>query len=533
MLVAAGGVLAACSQGSAVENAQPTARRVADPAATTTALVPAGGGTLRIGATGIDSLDPASANPASASSMLVADLLYDGLTSYDPTKATVVGALASSWGVSADGLTWTFEIDPKATFADGTPVKPADVKATLERVAARGDASVPGVRLAAIVGYDEFVAKRTKDLAGIVAGSTTVQFRLAAPFAALAELLADPVFGVVSATDAAAPSFPRTPRTSGAFALTGRTDTQLSLTRTAGARASLDAVELRAYPDADAAYAAFGRGDLDAVAVPAAKVDAARTNPPVSGATVVSAAQQVSAVYGMNVAAPALAKVELRQAILRAVNRDAIRAAQFPGAATMTGLVGPGAAGRRDNACGTACGYDVAAAKALVATAYPKGGVPEVHVDYFTDAAGREAKMADAIAADLRAVGIPATPRAHTVAELGALVASGGAELFRYGWIGSYPSADAYLAPFERRGVDNVFSLDDEQLSTLVDQARKATSDAARTSAYAAIEDRVFALAPVLPLAQYKTSYVATAAVRDLVVAPSGSIDFLRVHVAS
>lgn len=533
MLVAAAGVLVACSQGSAVENAQVNARRVADPATTTTALEPAGGGTLRIGATGVASLDPASANPASASSMLVADLLFDGLTTYDATKATVVGALASSWGVSADGLTWTFEIDPKATFADGTAVKPADVKATLERVATRGDASVPGVRLAAIVGYDEFVAKRTKDLAGIVAGSTTVQFRLAAPYAALAELLADPAFGVVSAVDAAAASFPRTPQTSGAFTIDTRTDTRITLARAARARASLDAVDLRIYADADAAYAAFGRGELDAVAVPVAKLDSARATPPVDGAAVVAAAQQVSAVYGMNVAAPALAKVELRQAILRAVNRDAIRAAQFPGSATMTGLIGPGATGRRDNACGAACTYDVAAAKALVATAYPKGGVPEVHVDYFTDAAGREAKVADAIVADLRAAGIPATPRAHTVVELGALVAGGGAELFRYGWIGSYPSADAYLAPFERRGVDNVFSLDDATLAGLVDQARKATNDATRTSTYAAIEDRVFALAPVLPLAQYQTPIVATAAVRDLVVAPSGSIDFLRVHVVS
>ena len=42
-----------------------------------------------------------------------------------------------------------------------------------------------------------------------------------------------------------------------------------------------------------------------------------------------------------------------------------------------------------------------------------------------------------------------------------------------------------------------------------------------------------FALAPVLPLVQYQTAVVAGPTVRDLVVAPDGSIDFLRVRIAA
>ncbi len=520
-------VAGACSKGDAMADVRPTGLAFADPGTTVADF----GGTLRLGVVGIDSLDPVRANPASPSSMLVADLLYDGLTGYDPKKGAVVGVLARSWGVSADGLTWTFEIDPAMTFADGSPIQPADVKASIERVATRGDASVSGVRLAAVIGYDEFVHQAAREITGITGTGATIQFHLRAPYAALPELLADPAFGVVKAGDVSATGFAALPVGSGPFGRVTRNAATLSLTRSPGSRARLAKVEVTVFADSAAAYAAFGRGELDEAPVPAELVDEAQAAVAKNGGSVVSAPEQVSFVYGMNVAAPALANVQLRRAILRAVDRDAVRRQHFPDATTMTGLIGPGANGRRDNACGLACAYDTRAASELMKAAYPNGGVPTVHVDFFTDDNAREAKVAAAIVEGLLAAGIPAAVREHTLAEFQQLVASGGAELFRYGWIGSYPSADAYLSPFELRGTDNVFSLEDGELTALLAKGRSESADAPRTSAYVAAEDRIFALAPLLPLVQYQTTVIARATVRDLLVAPDGSIDVLRVFV--
>ena len=197
----------------------------------------------------------------------------------------------------------------------------------------------------------------------------------------------------------------------------------------------------------------------------------------------------------------------------------------------MTGLIGPEANGWRDDACGAACTYDVAAAMAQVKAAYPAGGVPTVHVDYFEDDLKRDGKVAAAIAAALQAAGIPAEVRSHSLAEFQQLVVSGRAELFRYGWIGSYPSTDAYLAPFESSGTDNVFSLADPALTAAIVQARSAPTDAARTAAYIAAEDLALALAPLLPLVQFETHVVVTAKVYDLRLAPNGSIDWPAVRV--
>jgi oligopeptide transport system substrate-binding protein len=156
--------------------------------------------------------------------------------------------------------------------------------------------------------------------------------------------------------------------------------------------------------------------------------------------------------------------------------------------------------------------------------------VPIVHVDYYEDDAKRERPVAAAVATALQAVGIPAEARGHSLDEFQQLVVSGGAELFRYGWIGSYPSADAYLSPFESSGTDNVFSLADNDLNAALAQARGAATDAARATAFDAAEDRAFALAPVLPLVQLQTHVIVSAKVQDLHVGPSGSIDWLAVH---
>jgi ABC-type transport system substrate-binding protein len=491
------------------------------------------GGTLRLGVTAVTSLDPALVTGASPSQNLVADLLFDGLTAYDPVAKQVTGALARSWAVSGDGLVWTFRLDPGATFSDGRPVTAADVKASLERVMALGVKSVSGLRLAGVQGYADVVNGTATTVGGLVVREPTVlEIHLTAPFSTLPELLADPAFGIVpmnEPTDAGA--FAAQPIGSGPFALDHRGDASLSLVRAPGKRTELDRVELHLYADTAAAYAAFVAGEVDQSLLPPDSVAAAQQ----AGAQVAVSPQQVSMFYGMNVASPALSSVPLRQAILKAVDRDTIRATFFgAGATTMTGVVGPTAAGRRDNGCGTACAYDPAAATALVQAAFPAGGVPTVHVDHYTDPAGREAGVAAAIVGYLQAVGIPAEARAHTFDEYQTVPTGGSAELFRFGWIGSYPSADAYLGSlFASTGADNVFSVADATLDTEITDARASLDAATRITHESAAEDRVFALAVVLPIAQYTVAMVASPKVQDLVLAPSGSFDATKVWLDS
>lgn len=84
---------------------------------------------------------------------IVARALYDSLVTYKGADLkTPVPDIASSWETSSDKLTYTFHLNTKAAFSDGTPVTSADVLFSLQRVAnVKGNPSflVAGMKFAA------------------------------------------------------------------------------------------------------------------------------------------------------------------------------------------------------------------------------------------------------------------------------------------------------------------------------------------------------------------------------------------------
>ena len=76
-------------------------------------------------------LDPHVATAFSTT--MVLSTIYEGLTAID-ADLHVVPALADSWTVSPDGLTYTFRLRPSVTFHDGKKLGPADVVASVARV---------------------------------------------------------------------------------------------------------------------------------------------------------------------------------------------------------------------------------------------------------------------------------------------------------------------------------------------------------------------------------------------------------------
>jgi len=60
--------------------------------------------------------------------------VYETLVGLAPDNKTVVPKLAKSWDVSKDSKTFTFHLDERAVFSDGSPVEAKDVKWSLERL---------------------------------------------------------------------------------------------------------------------------------------------------------------------------------------------------------------------------------------------------------------------------------------------------------------------------------------------------------------------------------------------------------------
>ena len=67
-----------------------------------------------------------------SSSFVLLDLLYEPLVRYD-SNGDIQPALAESWEISDDGLTWTFNLRQGVTFHDGTPFNAEAVRWNMER----------------------------------------------------------------------------------------------------------------------------------------------------------------------------------------------------------------------------------------------------------------------------------------------------------------------------------------------------------------------------------------------------------------
>jgi peptide/nickel transport system substrate-binding protein len=78
--------------------------------------------------------------------------VYEGLVRYEPNSTEIEGALAQTYEVAPDGLTYTFHLRPGVTFHDGTPMDAAAVKGSFERRTDVG--SAPSYMLADVAAYD-------------------------------------------------------------------------------------------------------------------------------------------------------------------------------------------------------------------------------------------------------------------------------------------------------------------------------------------------------------------------------------------
>ncbi|MBA2282864.1 MAG: ABC transporter substrate-binding protein [Acidimicrobiia bacterium] len=528
-LVAAGLLVlaaASCTGGgeTSASSTQPTDEA---PAASTTLRddLPVVGGTLRLGVGRLESLDPADASPESVSSAIAADLLFDGLTEVRAGDAAARPALAARWDTADRGRTWRFTLRPDARFSDGSALTATDVERSIERVVREGVASLSGSRLEALLGYDDFVAGTTADLAGVrVADASTLEVQLEVPLATLPELLASPTFGVVSglALDATNPSFAEAPSvTSGPFRFASRDGDVIRLVRTTDGDAYLDGVDLHQHDDLATAYDTFAAGGLDWSLVPPSRVDAAAEDHGVDGFVPF----QAELFFGFNLAQPEFADVRFRQAIMAAVDREAVvNAVYFGIARPLSVLIPEGVPGHDARRCGDGCAYDPPRAEQLLESAFPTGTVPTVYIDY--DDGVDEAAVAGIIEENLEAVGIPATLRPHPAGAFGAFLTQGQGALVRLGWVAVAPTGDAYLAPlFASGSPDNVTGLADPSVDELLAAATAAVAPRERERLLGEAESAILALAPVVPLAQFQILSVAGDAVHDLDLAINGTFD--------
>jgi len=503
---------------------------------------PKRGGVLRVGVIGpqgepaverLQSLDPAQAR--SFAELLAVDQLFESLTSYDAHTLKVRPGLAARWQSTPDQQHWDFTLRPGAVFANGRPVTSADVKYSIERIARKGSTSPVALQLELVTGFRAFNVDGTaSQLAGVVTPTpNVVHVDLDQPLSSLPSLLGSPAFGIVpkEAVEARPPAkpFAEQPVGSGPFVVRARDASVVHLVRAPRSHARLAGIDLVLHSDQTAAYNAFTRHQLDFSPVPLSRVEEVRRT---RGAAA-SRPYLAELFYGFNLKNPKFADPRFREAIVRAIDRDAIVKDVYKDTVRpIIGVVPLGTPGFVPDVCGNKCRYDPAAARALVAAVFGANPPTPVMIDFDEDPTQRT--IATDMQADLNAVGIATTIRPHLPADYLKFAVSGQQELFRLGWIGAYPTADAFLSPLFVSGLpDNVTGFSSPEIDSLLKGARAQADETQRTELYGQAERKIMQQVPLVPIAQFDTHAVVAPRVRDLVLTAAGTFDASRVWLTT
>jgi peptide/nickel transport system substrate-binding protein len=161
-------------------------------AASTSAGKPVSGGSLTYAVDeGEDSLDPA-VSPADVTALIDRNIFDSLVVQTGPN--TFKPWLATSWTISPDGKTYTFQLKQGVTFQDGTPFNADAVKASLDHVVNPATKSeYAGALIAAYAG-------------STVINDSTIQVNLSQPFTPFLQSLSTAYLGIQSPAELAKPA---------------------------------------------------------------------------------------------------------------------------------------------------------------------------------------------------------------------------------------------------------------------------------------------------------------------------------------
>jgi peptide/nickel transport system substrate-binding protein len=473
-------VLSACGEGEGVDLDDPTADPAPDDAPADDdpeAEEPseATGGTL-IAAIGgdPDQLDPHTTTSSFAFTVL--ENVYDTLVQ-PGDDLTMEPALAESWEVSDDLLTWTFSLREGVTFHDGSPFDSDDVVASFEHIAAEG---ANGWRLEAV---DEFVA----------VDETTVEMRLSRPAPNLLEQIgAFKGLAIAPAEAIEAGTLADDPVGTGPFSFVSFSPgDSVELEAFAdywGEGPFLDGIEFQVIPDQSVKLTGLQTGELDWIdGVPPQQVSQ------LEGADDLELSMVAGNDYwylALNHEREPYDDVDVRRAIAFALDPAVIAEAALFDAATPNETAIPETSfWHYDYA---PFGHDVDQAQQLLDDAGVSGLTMDLMV---TNEFPETVTAAEVIASQLAEVGIDVDIRTLDFTSWLDEQGEGNFDAFMLGWLGNIDPDDFYYAQHHSEGGFNFHGFADDEVDQLLDDGRVEVDEDARKDIYDQAAQRIVDLA--------------------------------------
>jgi peptide/nickel transport system substrate-binding protein len=407
---------------------------------------PVKGGTFVFGR-GADSIGLDPAVVTDGESFRVTRNIYESLLEYKRDSAEIAPGLAEFWVTSPNGLEWKFELRRNVAFHDGTPCNADAVVFNFERWMYEHHPYHQGVFeywKSMFGGFPGFVKSvRTVD-------EFTVEFVLEKPMAPFLANLAMPMFGIASPTAIKkhGDDYFKHPVGTGPFRFREwRKDERIVLERNPdywGEKAQLDRVIFRSIVDNSARLLELQAGSIDLMEfLHPDDISTVKNDPHLQ--LFLRPSLNVGYLW-WNVEKEPFGKLEVRRAIAHAINKRAIVEKLFGGIGIpATNMLPPSLWGYNDAVLDYA--YDPPKARDYLAKAGLPNGFktrlwampnPRPYMPQPT-------KIAEAIQADLKAVGIEAEIVTMDWATYLAKTREGEQDMYMLGWTGDNGDPDNFL----------------------------------------------------------------------------------------
>lgn len=473
-------------------------------------------------------LDPAVAGSNGYGDIIpINENITEGLTRYKNGTSEIEPALAESWTVSDDGLTWVFKIREGVTFHDGTPL---DAKAVETNFLRQLDPNHPLHQ--DNFPYVEIVFAEVDTVEAT--GDYELTITLKRPITLLPSNLAVFAGGIVSPTalETYGADYSQHAAGTGPFKLDSWTkDVELDLVANDeywGGRPALDRVVFRTIADDTVRLAELSTGGIDvANQIDFKDVASIEANPDLQ---LITGPFWNVQFLGLNQSVAPFDNPKFREALQYAVNKQNIADAVFFGNYTEGGgPIAPGLLGY-DETLQETYSYDPEKAAALIA----ESGVTDLTFDLYNRTNSVWPILGQLIQADLAEVGITANLVSLEDAEFfDALNTPGkvGAFLNDWTWDNGDPDNIIYSLYASPRA-ESRLGLKNQEVIDLTSQAQIETDPAKREELYKQIQELLLADSVSVFLGYPSRAIGTVAGVDGLVLSPIGNIVLREVDIS-
>jgi ABC-type transport system substrate-binding protein len=453
-----------------------------------------------------------------AQSERIDGLIFDDLLGRDE-HLNVKPALAVSWDIP-DPLTYIFHLRHDVKFHDGHPLTSRDVKWTFDSLL---QGKIRSTKSAVYRFVDHVDAP----------DDYTVVFHLKEPFATLLWNLSDGAMGIVPY--GSLDEMTTHPIGSGPFRfVSARLDQDVVLERNDdywGEKPHIQRVRFAVVPDTTTRALELRKGsaDLESNALTFDMVAALRKDPSVQ---VLRAPGTILQYFAFNMRDPILKDERVRQAIAYAIDRRPMIQYLWRDYARPASSILPPESWAYDSNVAK-YEYDPARAKQLLdAAGYPAVNGVRFHLTMKSSTEETTRLMSAVLQQQLRAVGIALDIRTFEFATFYSDVTRGAFQFYSLRWIGGNEDPDIFeyvfdSSKFPPHGANRGY-YSNPQVDALIDQARSTTDHEKRKQLYAQIQEILAEQLPYINLWYFDNVIVASRRVRNLMLDPSGSYDFLK-----